>query len=155
MTIAVHGALRQIRLRQRADDGRAIVEFVFLGILLLVPLLYLVLVVARVQAAAFSVSAASREAGRAFTTATTDGEGYARAEAAAEISFGDYGFADVGSVAISCDGAPCLRPEGRVTAQATTTVRLPLMPDFLASALPTALPVSAIHVAVVDRFAGR
>ncbi len=147
--------LRSRLRRSRVDGGRAIVEFVFLGVLMLVPLVYLVLVVARVQAAAFSVSVASREAGRAFTTAATDAEGYARAGAAAEISFEDYGFADVGSVAISCDGAPCLRSEGRVTSEATAVVRLPLLPDFLAVALPTSVPVSATHVAVVDRFAGR
>lgn len=158
MTLPANRGLRRLRSllrRSRVDDGRAIVEFVFLGVLLLVPLVYLVLVVARVQAAAFSVSVASREAGRAFTTAATDAEGYARAEAAAEISFEDYGFADVGSVAIACDGVPCLRPDGRVTSQATAVVRLPLLPDFLAAALPTSVPVSATHVAVVDRFAGR
>ena len=37
----------------RADDGRAIVEFVFLGVLMIVPLIYLVLILGRIQAAAF------------------------------------------------------------------------------------------------------
>jgi len=83
---------RRVRLRLSGrDEGRAIVEFVFLGVLLLVPLVYLVLVIARVQAAAFAVSTAAREAGRAFTTARHDADAYPRAQAAAGISFEDYG----------------------------------------------------------------
>lgn len=58
---------RRMRLRlTRRDEGRAIVEFIFVGVLLLVPLIYLVIAIARVQAAAFSVSTAAREAGRAL-----------------------------------------------------------------------------------------
>lgn len=142
------------RLTHR-DDGRAIVEFVFLGVLLLVPMIYLVIVLARVQSAAFAVGAASREAGRAFTTAVNDHNAYPRAAAAAELPFEDFGFGAEGVLAISCDASPCLRPMGRVTAVATVTVALPFVPDFLASVLPTSIPISATHVATVDRFAGR
>ena len=35
------------------------------------------------------------------------------------------------------------------------TVQLPLVPDFLSGAIPTVVPVSATHVATVDRFRGR
>ena len=52
-----------------AQAGSAIVEFVFLAVLMLVPLFYLVMVLARLQAGAYAVSAASREAGRAYVTA--------------------------------------------------------------------------------------
>jgi len=131
------------------------VEFIFVGVLLLVPLVYLVLTMGRLQSAAFAVSTASREAGRAFTTAQDDADAYRRARAAAAISFDDYGIDADASVALSCDGSPCLRPEGRVTAVATVTVRLPLVPDLLAGVAPAAIPVSATHVATVDRFAGR
>ena len=71
-----------VRVRRR-DSGRAIVEFLVVGLLVLVPVVYFVVTLARVQAAAFAVSTASREAGRAFTTATTEGNAYVRAEAAA------------------------------------------------------------------------
>jgi hypothetical protein len=139
----------------RRDDGRAIIEFVFLGVLLLVPMIYLVIVLSRVQSAAFAVSTASREAGRAFTTAADDRSAQARAEAAAALPFEDFGFGGEGVLDISCDAAPCLRPEGRVTTVATVTVPLPFIPDFLAAALPTSIPISATHVATVDRFISR
>ena len=109
----------------------------------------------RVQAAAFAVSTASREAGRAFTTADDDGSAFARAQAAARIAFEDFDFGADGAVQLQCDGSPCLRPQGRVEAVATIDVRLPLVPDLLSGALPAVLPVSATHVATVDRFRGR
>jgi Flp pilus assembly protein TadG len=130
------------------------VEFLAVGFLVLLPIVYLILTLSRVQAAAFAVSTASREAGRAFTTATTEGSAYARAQAAAAISFEDYDLA-AGSVQVTCDGAPCLRPEGRVETVASVNVQLPLVPDFLRGALPTMVPISATHVATVDRFRGR
>lgn len=139
----------------RRDSGRAIIEFLVVGMLLLVPVVYFIVTVSRVQAAAFAVSTASREAGRAFTTATDDGAAFARAQAAARVSFEDYDFGGDGVVALRCDGSPCLRPQGRVEAVATVEVRLPLVPDLLKGAIPTVLPVSATHVATVDRFRGR
>ena len=45
---------RSVVRGRRRDEGRAIVEFIFLGMLLLLPLVYLVLTAARLQAASFS-----------------------------------------------------------------------------------------------------
>jgi hypothetical protein len=136
------------------DEGRAIVEFVFLGVLVLVPLIYLVVTVGRVQAASFSATTAAREAGRAFTTSTSDADALPRARAAAALSFADFGFTDATAVEVACDGNPCLRPDGRVTATASIEVALPLVPAFLDGALPLSVPVSSTHVATVDRFGG-
>ena len=144
----------QARLGRR-DRGRAIVEFLVVGLLVLVPIVYFVVTLSRVQAAAFAASTASREAGRAFPTATTEDDAYVRAGAAARISFEDYDFGADGTVGLNCDGSPCLRPEGRVEAVATVRVRLPLIPDLLSGTIPAVLPVSATHVATVDRFRGR
>ena len=68
-------------------------EFVFLAVLLMVPLFYLVMTVSRVQAGAYAASTAAREAGRAYVTAVGRTLGSrARAEAAARIAFEDQGF---------------------------------------------------------------
>lgn len=141
--------------RALADDGRAIIEFIFLGVLLLLPLTYLVLTAARVQAASFSASLAGREAGRAFVTARSDDEGLARARAAASLAFGDFSFDEGAGIAVTCDGTPCLRPEGAVTSVATIEVQLPLVPDFIADHVPSSVTVTSTHVASVDRFVAR
>ena len=156
MSRAIRGWCRWIRLRAgRADQGRAIVEFVFLGVLMVVPLIYLVLILGRVQAAAYSVSTAAREAGRAYTTASSESDAAGRAQAAARIAFSDFGFDSGTSVRVVCDGSPCLRSDGRVSVTASVVVQLPLVPAFLADAVASAVPVSATHVASVDRFGGR
>lgn len=149
---ARRGAVRRGQVR---EEGRAILEFIFLGILLLLPLTYLVLTAARLQAASFSASLAGREAGRAFVTARSDDEGFARARAAASLAFTDFAFDRAAEVAVSCDGSPCLRPEGSVTATATIAVALPLVPDFIAAHVPASVTISSTHVASVDRFVTR
>ena len=139
------------------EGGSAIVEFVFLAVLLMVPIFYLVMVLARLQAGAYAVSAASREAGRAYVTAPTQDSAWARAQSAAGLAFADQGFdAREGSLhPVGCDLTPCLSPSGRITITATVMVPMPLVPGFFSEIVSTQVPVSATHVETVDRFGGR
>ena len=150
------------RFRTRLDEiggadaqaGSAIVEFVFLAVLMLIPLFYLVMVLARLQAGAYAVSAASREAGRAYVTAQVPAQAPSRAHAAAALAFTDQGFGQEGKIEIGCDGTPCLRSEGRVEIKATLSVPMPLVPAFFSGVVPMQIPVSATHIATADRFGG-
>ena len=139
----------------RAESGSAVVEFVFLTVLLLVPLFYLEMTVSRVQAGSYAASTAAREAGRAYVTARDQASAGERADAAARLAFEDQGFG-VGDarLGIACDGTPCLRSEGRVEMTATVVVPLPLVPSFARNVVPLEVPITASHVAVVDRFRG-
>lgn len=144
---------RLVLRRRDGECGSAVVEFVVLGVLMLVPLLYLVMTMARLQAGAYAASAAAREAARGFVTARTVEAAEPRALGAASIAFEDQGFrAGEGVLTMECDGTPCLRPEGRIEMVATVTVPLPLVPAFARDLVPLEVPVSASHVAVVDRF---
>lgn len=51
-------------MREPLDRGSALVEVVFLLVVLALPSIYLVSTVARLQAGAYAASAAAREAGR-------------------------------------------------------------------------------------------
>jgi hypothetical protein len=53
-------------IRRRDEQGSALVELTWLGILLLVPILWIVLSASEVQRGAFATSAAARAAGRAY-----------------------------------------------------------------------------------------
>jgi len=153
----VRGTLRRgvATVRAAGERGSAVVEFVFLAVLLMVPLFYLVMTLSRIQAGAYAASTAAREAGRAFVTATEPAAAKDRAAAAARIAFEDQGFdADAARLTIACDGTPCLRAEGRVEMATTVTVPLPLVPSFARDVLPLEVPVTASHVVVVDRFGG-
>jgi hypothetical protein len=133
-----------------------VVEFVFLTVLLMVPLFYLVMTVSRVQAASYAASAAVREAGRAFVTADDEASAGVRADAAARIAFEDQGFHRTDArLSVVCETTPCLRAEGRVELTAVVVVPLPLVPSFARKVVPLEVPITASHVAVVDRFRGQ
>ena len=136
----------------RDERGSAVVEFVVLAVLMLSPLVYLVMMLARVQAGSYAVSQAAREAGRAYVTAEAGDQAAGRAEAAARIAFLDHSFEESGRLTIACDGIPCLRPDGHVETTATVRVPLPLVPSFVRDVIPLSVPVSASHLSTVDRF---
>ncbi len=127
-------------------------EFVFLGVLLLVPLVYLVLMLGRLQAGAYAVSAAARESGRAFVTAETVETAPGRAQTAALLAFENLGFAEGSSVTVRCDADPCLRPGVAVHSAAQVSVPLPLVPAFVRSVIPLQVTLHAANVTIVDRF---
>lgn len=144
-----------VRWRSRAERGSAVVEFVFLAVLVMVPLFYLVMTLSRLQAGAYAASTAAREAARAYVTASSEGDAAVRADAASRISFQDQGFRDDETqLTVRCDGSPCLRPEGGVQVTTRVLVPLPLIPSFARAVVPMAVPVTATHLAVVDRFRG-
>ncbi|WP_068401555.1 pilus assembly protein TadE [Kribbia dieselivorans] len=133
------------------EDGSVVVEFVFLGLLLLIPLTYLVLMFARLQAGTYAVTHAARESGRVFIAASSpSAEGAARA--AAELAFEDQGFGGQGTLTISCASLPCLQPQNRITTTARVHVPLPFIPAVARDVIPLEVPVSAEHVTVTDQY---
>jgi hypothetical protein len=143
--------------RLHGDDGSAVVEFCLLSVLMLVPLVYLVMVLGRVQAATFAAQTAAREAGRVFVTASDDVSARSRAEAAAAIAFHDQGFSRATTVRLmlDCDATPCLEPAAHVTAITEVDVVLPGVPHLLDRVVPTRIQVEARQVVAVDRFRER
>jgi hypothetical protein len=153
-------ATRYWRRRRAADDaeeGSAIIEFVVLGVLMLVPIVYLIVALGRIQAGALAVEQGAREAGRAFVTAPDEGAAGARARAAATLAYQDQGFTPPGrdQLTIVCNASPCLSPNGRVTVKGSITVVLPGVPRFLARLIPVQVTLSATHVATVNQFSAR
>jgi hypothetical protein len=131
----------------RSERGTAIVEFVWLALLLLVPLLYIVLAVFDTQRASYAASAAARSASRAFVTSPDQATAFARAEAAARLAFGDQGIeaADF-TLTVSCRPDPrhCLVPGSVVSAEVHSAADLPLMPSALGDNTPR-IAVAAVH----------
>jgi hypothetical protein len=141
--------------RIRSDDGSAIVEFVWLAVLLMFPLVYVVLAALSVQRAAFASTAAARDAARAYATAGSDADGEQRAEAAVALAMHDQGvsWAPSGRV-ISC-GDCSFAPGSTFTVDIGTTVALPFVPGWLCGERCVAgIPISAHHRERIDCFAG-
>ena len=142
----------RVRARLRDDDGgNAIIEFVYLAILLMVPLVYVLLTVFRVQGAAYAVSSAAREAGRVYATSESPDDAYERAFAAASIVMADSGLElSRSQLQIACEG--CLEPGSTVPVVIEYDVALPLLPRFLDGSAPASVQVTSHHLEVVDRF---
>lgn len=137
------------------DGGSAVVEFVTLGVLLLVPVVYLVLMLGRVQAAAFAAEAGARAAARAVTASDDEATGRARAGAAVALALRDQAFEPSthgDELRIACEASPCLTPGARVHTTVTVDVPLPAVPAFVTRVVPSVVTVDAGAVAVVDRF---
>lgn len=138
-------------VRGRRDGGNAVVEFVWLAVLLMVPLMYIMLGVFDVQRASFGVTEAARQAGRTFATECASGTGAARARAqqAASMALADQGYAMNRGIA-GLDACP---PAGQSTRVVVTQfVTLP----GLGALLPRdrgGIEVSGSFVAYRDRFA--
>ena len=134
--------MRRLRVRLLTDEGgSAIVEFVFIALVVFLPLVYIVAGFSAVQRGVFASTEAAREAGRAMGTAPDPVTGQARAEAAVRIAVEDQSveatdvvlaYAPVGA---GCDAGgsyqPALTPGEEFTVCVTVTVRIPLLPEFI------------------------
>lgn len=143
--------------RLTRDDGSASLEFITVGILMLVPTVYLVLALSSVQSASFAVEGAARHAARVFVQAETVAQAQAAASRAVAVTLADYGLDAVdAAVVISCrpNPADCLTRRGFVTVTITTVAPLPLFPAVLEADIPPGVPIDSVATEQVSRFAG-
>jgi len=133
--------------RTRGDVGTALVEFTWLALILLVPVVYVLLAVFDAQRASYAVSAASRSAGRAFVLSPDQGTAHHRAWEAARIAMADQGVEVTSdAVTVTCSPVPdqCLSPGAVVTVTVAVQQPLPLAPDVLGTSAPT-IRVASTH----------
>lgn len=143
------------RQRAVADSGNAIIEFVFVAVLILVPTVYFVTAIASVGASRAAVTQAAREAGRAFATAESTRGGLARAAVAVRLALDDQGLpgddAELRFVpaAASCSDppiAPRLVPGAVFAVCVTRHAELPGVPSLLAGRGVTTVGRFIVHV---------
>lgn len=139
--------------RARDERGSALVELSWLGILLPVPILWIVVSVFEVQRGAFAVSGAARAAGRAYALAPDDATGRARATAAARQALEDQGVEEPVEVHISCTPYPhdCHAGTSIITVTVASRVDLPLMPQVLGGDAPS-FALDATHSVPMGQF---
>ena len=141
-------------VRRRGERGSALVELTWLGLLLLVPMLWIVLSVFEVQRGAFGVSSAARSAGRAYALAPNDAVGQARAEAVVRRALDDQGLeGQPFTLRVSCEPFPadCHSGTSVITVRVATTVRIPLLPEVLGGDAPS-FALDATHTVPVGQY---
>lgn len=119
------------------ERGSALVEVTWIGLLLMLPLLWIVLSVFQVQRGAFATSAAVRAAARAYALADNDVAGEQRARAVIDEALAGQGV-DSSSVRFSCTPYPhdCHSGTSVVTVRIDTSIDLPLLPSVLGGGAP-------------------
>lgn len=139
------------------DDGSASLEFVTAGMILLVPIVYLVLTMSAIQAGALAVEGAARQAVRVFVQAEDVGSAQAAAIRAVEFALADHGVDSAAAdISVSCSPRPgaCLTRQGFVTVTVSVAVPLPLAPSVLHGSFPLGIPLGATATQQVSRFWG-
>jgi Flp pilus assembly protein TadG len=143
------------RSRRRGDDGgSAIVEFVFVAVVVMVPLVYLIAAVATVQRTTLAVTQAARDAGRAFATSESAGEARRRVDAAVRLALADQGLPADATTRFVASGARCsdaaitphLVPGAEFTVCVTRRVQLPAVPTVLTGRGIRTVGVYTVHV---------
>ena len=140
-------------LKSSAEEhGNASIEFIWLALILLVPMMYILLVTFEVQRAAFGVSAASRAAARSFVLAPTNAAAEDRARNAALITLADHRVEN-SEIEITCEPR-CHQPGSTVKVSVRAQQRLPMLPLVFGEQLGS-IRVTGIHMEPFGSFRQR
>lgn len=154
-----------MRLRSRSSEavdddperGSAALEFILVGLLLLVPLVYLVVSLGLIQGQSLGAEAGARHIARAVATASDAGAANARADAVLGSVVEQYGI-DPGAVKVSLAcrpaGTVCPEPGATVIVTMSSRVTLPLVPPVLGLDRIASIPIQASAAQKVSRFWG-
>jgi hypothetical protein len=136
------------------DEGNAVTEFVFGGLIMLVPLVYLMVGIAAVQRSQLAVVAAAREAGRAAATSTSAAAVTVRMHAAVRLALAAHGLPDDAELRVVGAGSPCTspartpapQPGATFTVCVTRHVAVPGVPRLFAGRGVTCVATYTVHV---------
>ena len=139
---------RSARALVREESGEAVVEFIGLSVILLVPLIYAILALAQVQAGLLDPgelagAGGAREAARVLADHPED---QATALAQVELAFADFHVPSTPSTEIGC--RQCSGELRDVSVTVSTSIPLPLLPAWLGERV--CMPISVTAVSLVD-----
>lgn len=150
--------MRRSRASTEADDlGAAALEFILVGLVLLVPVVYLIVALGLIQQQALGADAGARHIARAVSTAPDAGAARERAERVMATVAAEYGLdAAAVDLSVSCRPAvsPCPQAGATLIVTVRTAVALPLVPPVLGLDRLIAIPIEASGVQKVSRVWG-
>src|SRR5699024_2095062 len=133
-------------MRTRGESGTALIEFSWLAIVLLLPLVYIMIAVFDVQRASYGVSAASQARAQACVSSSSVDTASGRAYTTARLTLRAHSVppADI-SVECRPSARACLEPGSSVRVTVVARQPLPLTPRILGEQL-AAVTVDASHI---------
>lgn len=134
------------------ERGSAVVEFTFLALLLMVPVVYFIITVGQIQGGSFAVVGAADQAAKVYVAQSDDVSARAAAEQAVAIALRDYGHGtEAARVAVSCAPDDCQAAGSAVSVKVTLGIPLPFLP-FSEGHRLGATEVEASATQLVGRF---
>lgn len=111
------------------ESGSAVVEFTFLALLLMVPLVYFIVTMGQIQGGTFAVVGAADQAAKVFVTHQDPGAALLAAEQAAVLTLADFGHeASRAEVIATCEPGDCSTAGSAVTVKVALAIDLPFLP---------------------------
>jgi hypothetical protein len=139
------------------DDGSAALEFITIGVILLVPLAYLVLTLGAVQQTMLGAEAAARHTARVIGQAENPDAAARSGDAVLTSVIDEYGMqaSDVG-VWVTCTpaGAECPVAGATVIVRVEAHVSLPFVPPIFGLDRATRIPLEAAAAQKISRLWG-
>ncbi|WP_426181885.1 TadE family protein [Microbacterium sp. TWP3-1-2b2] len=145
------------RLWANDDEGSAALEFITVGVILLVPLAYLVITLGAIQESLLGVEAAARHTARVIGQSGDVGSAAANSDAVLASVIDEYGM-DAASVEVSMSctpaGAICPSAGATVIVTVSTHVSLPFVPPIFGLDQAASIPLEAAAAQKVSRLWG-
>lgn len=136
------------------DEGSAALEFITVGLILLIPLVYLVAVLGVIQEQTLGAEAAARHTARAIATAPDLAAATARGDAVLAGIVDEYGL-DAGAVDVSLACTPtsaeCPSAGATLIVSVSTRVAMPLVPPVFGLDRAATIEIRADAVQKVSR----
>ena len=139
------------------DEGSAALEFILVGLVLLVPIVYLIVALGTIQGQSLGVETGARQLARTVADSPDSATADARAQRVRDAIVAEYGLdPDAVSVSIECGGAApeCPTAGALLSVTMRTSVPLPLVPAVLGLDQLARVPVEAASVQRVSRYWG-
>ncbi len=134
------------------ERGSAVVEFTFLAVLLMVPLVYFIITVGQIQGGSFAVVGAADQAAKVFVAQADPESGRIAAEQAVMLALADHGHPAANAhMETVCQPADCSAAGSAVTVTVHLSVPLPFVP-FNDSLGLTVSELSGSATQIVGRF---
>lgn len=122
-----NGKAEESQRTDHTEQGSALVEFIGLGALLMVPIVYFLLSVFSIQSAAFAASNASAHALQVVQFLPSEQRNQTAVQAIAALTASDFGLgAETITATLSCEDV--CAPGERIIVDVTVEVGLPLVP---------------------------
>lgn len=135
------------RRRWRSDEGTAPIEFIFGSVVLLIPLLYLIVSLAQVQAGAYAAQSTAIDAAR--SAARHPAGAQQTAHEIGSLHFADHGLDGADwEIDLHCSGS-CTAAGTPVTATVVARIPIPGIPAVLGEKTIPAMTVRSAHTDLI------